>query len=162
MRKTMIVSMLLLAACNQQGPQQTAQAPAGPAPVQKATAPAVAGTNVDFKAARIKKPLPGGIELPFPYHRLNDNATKANVANSERRVYVEIRQITPQAAEEALTGLLIQSGFSEPEANLIKGVRELTFSRADGVKLTVKINPRHKKPKAPDATGTVHIVWQPA
>ncbi|TYT27137.1 hypothetical protein FZO89_13195 [Luteimonas viscosa] len=156
MRKVLTLSLLLLAACSEQSPQQTVEQ-AAPAPAPEAREPE---TRVDFKATALRNPLPEGIEFPFPFHRLNDNTISAGTSNPERRVYVEIRQLTPQEAEEAFAGLLAEKGFSESGTELVKGVRELTFSRTDGTKVTVKINPRHRKPRAPDATGTLHLVWQ--
>lgn len=117
-------------------------------------------TSPDFKAANLRSPLPEGVELPFAYHRLNDNTVDADTSRPERRVYVEIRQVNAAEAEATLTAVLLQKDFSAPEVAVEKGIRVLTFSRADGAHVTLKFNQQRKNPQAPDATGTLHLVWK--
>jgi len=157
----MIASLLLVVGCNQQPSQPSQPAITEPETVREVPDTAeVSELHDDFRADSFRTPLPEGLELPFPYHRLNDNLLKAETSNPERRVYVEIRQMRPEDAEAALIGLLNQKGFSASGPDVVEGVREVILTRADGIGLTIKINPNHRKPKAPDATGTLHMVWQ--
>lgn len=155
--------MMLVVACGwQESPLTDGQTTPGLEAGQPRTEePAVVPESyLDFSPAELRSPLPEGVELPFAYHRLNDNTVDGDTSRSERRVYVEIRKVSAEEAEVALTELLLQKDFSTPEVAVEKGVRELTFGREDGARLTVKINPQRKRPQAPDATGTLHLVWK--
>src|SRR5690606_37202339 len=114
----------LLAACSQ-APEPVAPAVQPPVTGQEAPPPvAMPADEIDFKATSLRSPLPEGIEFPFPYHRLNDNTAKAGTA-PQRRVYVEIRQVSPPEAEAAFTERMVQHGFFAPQVNVVRGVREL-------------------------------------
>src|SRR5690606_6217308 len=129
MRQTIAVSILLLSACSQQAPPQAPQPVEQVAATPVAVDPGASGgapaASASFKAARLRNPLPEGLELPFAYHRLNDNTVKAGAPGEERRVYVEIRQVTPPEAQGALTDVLLQKGFVQSGDRVAKGAREL-------------------------------------
>lgn len=157
MRITVIALVLLAcAACNRQQPNDTT-APAATA--TEATASTAEKPKTAFERQDLETPLPEGFELPFAYHRVADNLGKTADGKPQRRILVEILEGDAATAQQGIVNALVAKGFGQPVIEPVAGLNQLTFSRADGVTVIVKIDPQPKRVRAPNATGTVHMTW---
>jgi hypothetical protein len=158
MRITVIALVLLaVTACNRQQPNDTT-APAATA-TEATAAGAVEKPKSAFERQDLETPLPEGFELPFAYHRVADNLGKTADGKPQRRILVEILEGDAAAAQQGIVNALVAKGFGQPVIEPVAGINQLTFSRADGVTVIVKVDPQPKRVRAPNATGTVHMTW---
>lgn len=157
MRITAIAALVLLAgtACNRQQPSETTAPAATPTEV----ASTVETPKPAFERKDLESPLPEGFELPFVYHRVADNLGKTADGKPQRRILVEVLEGDAAAAQQAMVTALAAKGFGEPVIEPVAGVNQLTFSRADGVTVIVKVDSAPKRVRAANATGTVHMTW---
>jgi hypothetical protein len=157
MRKTVLLtSILLVAACNREQPAATAPA-AEPAPQQQVAEPVAEAPKA--APGELKSPLPEGFVLPFAYHRLYDNTGKTEAGKPQRRVMVEFIGADAATATDALAAALAGKGFVEKSREQVDGKDQLVFERADGASVIVKIDPQPKRLRREDARGTLHLTW---
>jgi hypothetical protein len=156
--RTIVIALVLLAgaACNRQQPNDTTAPAATPT---EATASTVEKPKPAFERQDLEAPLPEGFVLPFAYHRVADNLGKTADGKPQRRILVEILEGDAAMAQQGITDALVAKGFGQPVIEPLAGVNQLAFSRADGVTVIVKVDPRPKRVRAPNATGTVHMIW---
>lgn len=159
MRKiVLLTSILLVAACNREQPAATAPA-AEPAPQQQAVVAEPAAEAPKAAPGELKSPLPEGFVLPFAYHRLYDNTGKTEAGKPQRRVMVEFIGADAATATDALGAALAEKGFVEKSREQVAGKDQLSFERADGASVIVKIDPQPKRLRREDARGTLHLTW---
>lgn len=167
MRKNWILlccCAIAIAACERapSSPKPTT-APASPVAADatpKATAPAPLPARRPVGA--LKSELPEGFQLPFAFHRLYDNTGKSPTGKAQRRVLVEFLDEDAPAIESALSAALQAKGFAAPTSEVEGGITGLQFRRTDGASVQVKIDPKRGKPRATNAKGTVHLIWNGA
>ena len=72
---------------------------------------------------------------------------------------VEYLDVEADAVRASLTQALQAKGFDAPVASDVGGESQLTFARADGASVIAKITVGRDKPRAENAKGTLHLVW---
>jgi hypothetical protein len=110
----------------------------------------------------LKSDLPESFQLPFAFHRLYDNTGKTEAGKVQRRVLVEYLDQDSATVQAALSEALLAKGFSAPTSEVDNGIVHLVFQRADGASVEARIDPKREKPRAPNAKGTVHLIWNAA
>lgn len=165
MRKTWILScccVLAIVACDRTptdpAPAAAPQSESEAAPVSPQPAP----RPPRRAAGALKSELPEGFQLPFAFHRLYDNTGKTESGKAQRRVLVEFLDEDGATVEAALTSALQSKGFAAPTSEIKDGVTHLQFQRPDGASVQVKLDPKREKPRAPNAKGIVHLIWNEA
>lgn len=164
--RTFWISLCCLAAvmagCDKAPTTPATSAPASEAvPVEPPSA-AKPSTPARRVAGALKADLPEGFELPFAFHRLYDNTGKTEAGKPQRRVLVEYLDEDAAAVQAALITALQAKGFSAPTSQVDGDIVHLEFQRADGASVEAKIDPKREKPRAPNAKGMVHLVWNAA
>jgi hypothetical protein len=155
MRKALLILLLLpIAACNREQPA----APASSTSTAR-TAPAKPAVRAPLA---LKTPLPENFELPFAYNRLYDNSAKTKDGKAQRRVMVEFIGQDAAAIQTALTAALLAKEFTAPTTDQVDGKDRLTYKRADGTAVMVKIDAQPKRLLVKDARGTLHLTWDSA
>ena len=167
MQKTWILlccCAIAIAACERApSSPEPIPAPASPAAAEAAPEPhAPAARPARRPAGALKSELPEGFQLPFAFHRLYDNTGKSATGKAQRRVLVEFLDEDGAAVESALSAALQAKGFAAPTSEVEGGMTRLQFQRPDGASVQVKIDPKREKPRAPNAKGTVHLIWNGA
>jgi glucose/arabinose dehydrogenase len=157
----LLAAALALAACRQDPAPADAQAPAADVtePASPPDAAPVAETSARPAAGALKSALPEGFELPFGFHRLYDNTGRTEKGGPQRRILVEYLDVEADAVRASLTQALQAKGFDAPVASDVGGESQLTFARADGASVVAKITVGRDKPRAENAKGTLHLVW---
>lgn len=152
--------LFMLAACQPPGgPTPAAEQAAAVAEEAVATAPAPQRAAPKVAGA-LKSPLPESFELPFDFHRLYDNSGRTDTGSPQRRVLVEYLGADAEEVRSALAAALREKGFSDPVTTPAdNGAIKLEFTRGDGASVVATITPGRENPRAPNAEGLVHLVW---